>query len=78
MPYVMRVGEEINFNRLEDTIRKIIYRHDSFRTSILMIDKEPVQRIHDKIKFEIEYYYKTEISDTIRDFVRRRYPFSLS
>jgi amino acid adenylation domain-containing protein len=38
------------------TVEKLVQRHESLRTSIQMIEDNPVQRIHDKVKFEIEYH----------------------
>ncbi|MFC2146264.1 amino acid adenylation domain-containing protein, partial [Acidobacteriota bacterium] len=42
--------------KIEQTFRKVIERHESFRTSFAMVEDEPVQRIHDNVAFEIEYY----------------------
>ncbi|MCK5057480.1 MAG: HAD-IIIC family phosphatase, partial [Candidatus Aminicenantes bacterium] len=66
--------------RLLDTSKKLIARHDSFRTSFVIIDEEPVQRIHSAadIEFEIEYYEarsKQEEIDIIDRFIR---PFDLA
>jgi amino acid adenylation domain-containing protein len=35
---------------------KLIQRHESLRTSIHILDEEPVQKIQDEVKFNIEYY----------------------
>jgi amino acid adenylation domain-containing protein len=64
--------------QLEKTFKELIKRHETFRTSFEMINEKPVQRIHDHVPFEIEYYntgyplLETEIMD---NFVR---PFDLS
>ncbi|UCH94059.1 MAG: acyltransferase domain-containing protein, partial [Candidatus Aminicenantes bacterium] len=55
-------GKDINKERLETTLRKLISRHESLRTSFLMMGEEPVQRIHDEVEFEIEYY-KVEVEE---------------
>jgi amino acid adenylation domain-containing protein len=49
-------------NRIEDTFRHLIQRHESLRTSFHMIAEEPVQRVHawDDVEFEIEYYLAAE------------------
>ncbi|MDQ1350457.1 MAG: hypothetical protein QG657_759 [Acidobacteriota bacterium] len=39
---------------LEQTIIKLIRRHDSLRTSFEVREGEPVQRIHEQVEFEIE------------------------
>jgi amino acid adenylation domain-containing protein len=41
-------------DRLDEISRKLIKRHESLRTSFHIIKEEPVQRIHDKVEFEIE------------------------
>ncbi|MCP4153695.1 MAG: hypothetical protein GY757_38570, partial [bacterium] len=41
--------------KLEQALRQIIKRHDSLRTSFHLIDKKPVQVIHDTVTFELEY-----------------------
>ncbi|MCK5058944.1 MAG: AMP-binding protein, partial [Candidatus Aminicenantes bacterium] len=58
MPMVFEIDCKTDKKRLEDAFRRLIARHDSFRTSFHMIDGEPVQRIHDPedIEFNIEYF----------------------
>ncbi|MDQ1350650.1 MAG: hypothetical protein QG657_952, partial [Acidobacteriota bacterium] len=55
MPRIMILEGEINRERLETTIRQLIRRHESFRTSFEVVGGEPVQRVHDDVEFEIEY-----------------------
>ncbi len=58
MPMVFELEEEPDIRRLEDVFRKLIARHESFRTSFHMIGEEPVQKIHSsgEIDFKIQYY----------------------
>ncbi|UCH92781.1 MAG: amino acid adenylation domain-containing protein [Candidatus Aminicenantes bacterium] len=58
-PLVLTLEGVVDKKRLEETFRKLIQRHESFRTSFHMIDEAPVQRIHEKVEFEIEYYNLT-------------------
>ncbi|MCP5053344.1 MAG: amino acid adenylation domain-containing protein, partial [bacterium] len=46
----------VDKHRLENTFKKLVRRHESLRTSFLSIDSQPVQRVHDKVEFEIEWY----------------------
>lgn len=63
---------------LEESIKKMIQWYETLRTSFHMIDGRLVQRIHDHVDFDIEYY-KTEDPESpgmiIKKFVR---PFDLS
>jgi amino acid adenylation domain-containing protein len=42
--------------RLENTFKQLIRRHDTFRTSFQVNEMEPVQRIHPAVQFELQYY----------------------
>ncbi|MCP4152008.1 MAG: amino acid adenylation domain-containing protein, partial [bacterium] len=42
--------------RLQDTFRELIRRHESFRTSFELSGEAPVQRIFDTVEFDVEYY----------------------
>ncbi len=47
---------DLSKETLEGVFRKMIRRYESLRTSFEMIGNKPVQRIHDDVEFEIEYY----------------------
>ncbi len=72
-------GTKIHKNQPEAVIRQLLRRHDSFRTSFHTIGEEPVQRIHDELGFEIEWYgledrQEREPDPIIKKFIR---PFNL-
>ncbi|HLP61482.1 MAG TPA: amino acid adenylation domain-containing protein [Candidatus Deferrimicrobium sp.] len=46
----------IDKERLTETFKQLIRRHESLRTSFCEVNEEPVQKIHDEVEFEIEYY----------------------
>jgi amino acid adenylation domain-containing protein len=54
----MSVGLEgpLDRDRLEETFRQLIRRHESLRTSFVLIDAHPMQRIHGTVDFEMEYF----------------------
>ncbi|UCH92358.1 MAG: amino acid adenylation domain-containing protein [Candidatus Aminicenantes bacterium] len=58
IPAVLMVEGDVDKERLEDTFRQVIRRHESLRTSFEMIEEEPVQRIrHDtEVEFEIKFH----------------------
>ncbi|MCP5108836.1 MAG: non-ribosomal peptide synthetase, partial [bacterium] len=82
MPLVMaletRGGKRVKKD-LERAFKKLVRRHESFRTCFEMAAKEPVQRVHDTVPFETVF---TGIDATgepteeiVKSFVR---PFDLS
>ncbi|MCX6584824.1 MAG: amino acid adenylation domain-containing protein [Candidatus Aminicenantes bacterium] len=54
MPRAFLITGELDAGKLEIVFEKLIDRHESLRTSFHMIENEPVQRIHDEVKFQIE------------------------
>jgi amino acid adenylation domain-containing protein len=76
---VFALEGEINKERLETIFRQLIERHESFGASFEMANSGPVQRIHQAVKFEIEYYDNSQpkaaiISSFIRPFDLTRPP----
>ncbi len=55
---VMTIEGPLDKNRLEETFRHLLQRHESLRTSFEYIDGDPVQAIHapDDVPFTIDYY----------------------
>ncbi|MCP4151492.1 MAG: amino acid adenylation domain-containing protein, partial [bacterium] len=77
MPYNILPQEKIDKNKLEIVFRKLIVRHESLRTSFHIINDRPVQKIHYKTNFKIDYYKITENeAETIINEFKR--PFNLS
>ncbi|MCP5049718.1 MAG: AMP-binding protein, partial [bacterium] len=69
MPSSWLLQGPLNKHRLGNTFKKLIRRHESFRTSFGIIGGKPVQRIHEELEFEIECIVLTP------SFIR---PFDLS
>ena len=55
IPRVVPLAGQVDIQQMENTFRQLIKRHESLRTSFHMLEKEPVQWIHDQVQFEIEY-----------------------
>jgi tyrocidine synthetase-3 len=81
MPQFIPLPPSFNIKHMEKTFIKVIQRHESLRTSFHMISDEPVQRIHEAVDFQIEYFdlknprQEINVKEMIRHFVR---PFDLS
>jgi amino acid adenylation domain-containing protein len=58
MPQMIPLNRVIDKKGLEDTFNALIRRHESLRTSFVVIDEDPVERILSPgdLEFEIEYY----------------------
>jgi len=54
MPYVYRLGGELNVDALEKALREIIRRHEALRTVFEEIDGRPVQIIKDGSDFQLQ------------------------
>ncbi len=56
MPLVYPLQKEIDKEKLEFTLKHLIARHESFRTSFIVVCGEVVQQIHQNVDFNIECY----------------------
>ncbi|RAJ26896.1 aminotransferase class V-fold PLP-dependent enzyme [Pedobacter cryoconitis] len=77
MPQAIRIDENLNSQKVGYVFNKLIARHESLRTSFVMMDEEPAQCIAQGIDFEIEHFIATEkeTAGIISKFVR---PFDLA
>ncbi|MCP5049716.1 MAG: amino acid adenylation domain-containing protein, partial [bacterium] len=82
MPRIFQLQGLPDKDKLEETFRRLIRRHESLRTSFHMTDEGPVQRVHDDAAFGIEYFLATDNhgptrtnTEIIKGFVR---PFDLT
>ncbi|WP_336473657.1 amino acid adenylation domain-containing protein [Bacillus sp. FJAT-51639] len=55
MPAALMIHGEINKDRVEEVLQKIVDRHEAFRTSFHWNEGQPVQKIHENIEFELDY-----------------------
>ncbi|MBU3093333.1 amino acid adenylation domain-containing protein [Clostridium sp. CF011] len=80
MPSVMVVEGNLEKEKVEETFRKLVERHEAFRTSFELRDKEIVQKIHKEVEFYLEYIeLKKEEEETIKIIVKSFIkPFDLS
>ncbi|NOQ26618.1 MAG: amino acid adenylation domain-containing protein, partial [Bacteroidales bacterium] len=72
MPGLIPISKGQDKQQIRDVFKKLIARHENFRTSFEVKDELPVQRIHDEVSFIIKEYQitKAEISGVYKDFVQ--------
>jgi amino acid adenylation domain-containing protein len=72
VPFLCILEGKIDPGRMEKTFGKLIDRHESLRTSFLLIDTAPVQKVHQprEIEFAVEYYDAVNRDDIIQNFFR--------
>jgi len=76
LPGIFTIKGEFNKYQFERTIKKLIERHEAFRTYFEVIDEEIVQKIKKDLEFEVEYKEVDidEIESVIEEFIQ---PFDL-
>jgi tyrocidine synthetase-3 len=79
MPLLLPLGKDIEINRLETALEKLVTCHESLRTSFQTIDDIPVQRIHEAqaIDFSCDYFESDEtgVQELVKNYIK---PFDLS
>ncbi|NOQ28303.1 MAG: amino acid adenylation domain-containing protein, partial [Bacteroidales bacterium] len=72
MPLIIPMEKKVDKGRIEDVFKQLINRHESFRTSIILVDSEPVQIISKDIEFELEELSieSTELEHTRNKFIK--------
>lgn len=73
MPIIFETNGKLDYPRLKAAFEKLIERHEILRTSFHMKDDEPMQKVSDHVKLDIEYLEKENYGKS--DFVR---PFDLA
>jgi amino acid adenylation domain-containing protein len=67
LPKVAAVEEGLEQPRLKKVFQQLIERHEILKTSFEIKDGEPIQRIHHRVLFEIEYYDMAGTRGEIQD-----------
>jgi amino acid adenylation domain-containing protein len=67
IPLVFPLGENLQKNRLEASLKQLIARHESLRTAFIQVNDTAVQRVHDSVEFKIEYYQVEERGQKTED-----------
>lgn len=72
IPMFIPLNEAPDTGHLEGTLKKLIRRHESLRTSFHLENDEPVQRVHLDVDFEIEHFDSKAggVEEIVENFVR--------
>ena len=57
LPRVLWLEGDIDIEKLNEAFTRLINRHESLRTSFIMVGNEPVQRVHEEVEFKMEYFH---------------------
>jgi tyrocidine synthetase-3 len=63
IPAVLKLEGKLDINCVAGSFKKLIVRHESLRTSFQLIAGEPIQKVHDDVEFEIEYFGAHELHE---------------
>lgn len=74
MPGVRIIYGDLDVERLEQSIKKIIKRHEILRSSFHYIDGIPYQKIHDDVDFSISFEERPDAADNLQELIK---PFDL-
>jgi amino acid adenylation domain-containing protein len=83
LPEFIPLEPDTDRDKLEETFKKLINRHESLRTSFVLVNEEPVQKIHGEVEFTIDFFdlaaksakEREEVENIILHFVR---PFNFT
>jgi amino acid adenylation domain-containing protein/non-ribosomal peptide synthase protein (TIGR01720 family) len=79
IPSMLNLGNDIRRDQIEQSVRRLIERHEGLRSSFIRIDDEPVQRIHEPedLEFTIDIHESNDLEDAAQQVKRHTRPFRL-
>jgi len=77
MPAAIMLEGKIDIERLERAVQALVDHHEVLRTSFLLIDGEPMQKVHDQLQVDVLYHDlgRISIKDKINQVIQ---PFNLT
>jgi amino acid adenylation domain-containing protein len=77
MPQAIPMPDGQTPEKIKRIFEKLIHRHEALRTSFEVIDRQPVQKIHDEVEFELEIVeiQEGDLQNRVNAYVK---PFELS
>lgn len=79
-PMVLELEGDIDIDKLKKVFFQLIKRHECLRTAFVQLGDIYVQRVYDKVDFDIEYYDLIADNENIENSIIRQFvrPFDLS
>ena len=76
LPLVIRLVGELDRAKVEMTFQKLVARHEILRTSFVVIEEQPYQKVYDEVEFSLAYLEvsEAEAPEIIKGFIQ---PFEL-
>ncbi|WDV47446.1 amino acid adenylation domain-containing protein [Clostridiaceae bacterium M8S5] len=77
LPVALEINSDYNHEKFTKALDKLVARHEALRTTFHLVNNQLMQKIHQKIEYDISYADDviTDIQETIHKFVK---PFDLS
>lgn len=80
LPVAFEITGPLNIKKFKESVKELIKKHESLRTTFHVLNNEPVQKIHKDLKFNISISEKKvlesfDLNKEIKNFVK---PFDLS
>ncbi|WP_139487923.1 non-ribosomal peptide synthetase [Brevibacillus dissolubilis] len=76
MPFAVKISGDLQLSELQRAFEQVIHRHEALRTSFVMVDGEPVQKIEKEVSFTLVtgVAKEEELAQRIDEFIQ---PFDL-
>jgi amino acid adenylation domain-containing protein len=76
-PQIAALEIAVEQDKLNEVFKQLIQRHEALRTSFEIIGGEPVQKIHDDVEFNVDYFVVEEkdVNDIVNNFLQ---PFNMT
>ena len=67
MTAIHRLNGNVEKEKFEDALKALINRHEMLRTSFQLLNDQPVQRVHEELDFEVDYFDISEVEVKVED-----------
>lgn len=77
LPQAVLLEGNLDKEKLKESFNRLLQRHESLRTSLVLVDNEPMQKVLENVDFHIEKYTTTreKAPELVKGFAR---PFELA